>query len=456
MTIQVQCPCGQRFAATPELIGQQVQCSTCGQAFLVQPPQPQPVQQPVTQVDLGHYPPPTPSPQLARPTAAPQKRKPAKKKSASASSGAGRRIAVMIIAVFLVIPAMYAAFESFNRSMGVADSMTEKPSRKPSVTGTFNSSGNSFNGSASLPGQSPQPSGSAWKTYQSSDGRFQIDLPGKHQLDTKTQHLPQGRLTSYIAQVEVAGGAYGAAYSRHPSFRNIDYSAQSEMLRETFRSRFSPTSQVFQDIQWQGMQGLSSTLTGSVSGRPAAIRARTFVVDDLMYELLWIGEPSAVPSAADLDRFFGSFRSTASASSVADSPAAGRPANQPTPSSFAGNESAGDAAAGNRVADTRPGPRSGGRSPRSPSFSPPVPVSEWSEEKRKEAYLKYQKEFRDYLAEMSPPAAAGFPAPPPEFQAGMEKSAANMTLSSLSIDYRVRRTDFEAIVREGDAKGWGK
>ncbi len=119
MSVHVQCPCGQRFAALPELIGQQVQCSTCGQAFVVAAPQPAPqAAQPLTNLET-HFPASTSAGHVSRPTAAPRKRnqgKPNKKSKIGLFVLGGGGIVGLLLAVILAVAALYAARESVSRS----------------------------------------------------------------------------------------------------------------------------------------------------------------------------------------------------------------------------------------------------------------------------------------------------------------------------------------------------
>ena len=155
-----------------------------------------------------------------------------------------------------------------------------------------------------------------WQVYRSTNGRFEVELPGKPKRKQKQAPPPANDITIHFATVDKGRrrGAYFVVYSDYPPrIGGSPKDIMKGMSKGQLRSMQPVIKNDRKPITWQGNPGLEIDAIGVARARgksmQAAIRMRIIMVGRRAYQIFWIGPKDNVPEQK-IQRVFDSFKLT--------------------------------------------------------------------------------------------------------------------------------------------------
>ncbi len=149
-----------------------------------------------------------------------------------------------------------------------------------------------------------------WEPYESKDGWFRADFPGRPVVETMPLATAAGNINIHMVSVTRRNGAYGVGYVDFPEVKTDVNMESDEFIESMARGSFSTIGTgdyTKKKITFEGYPGLEAegdVRSGSARGRA---RLRYYVVEKRIYILEVIGENSFVNSS-NTDKFFNSFK----------------------------------------------------------------------------------------------------------------------------------------------------
>ncbi|UCH95599.1 MAG: hypothetical protein JSV88_01800 [Candidatus Aminicenantes bacterium] len=148
-----------------------------------------------------------------------------------------------------------------------------------------------------------------WELFESDDGWFRIQFPGKPEVDELPTATPLGTIDIHMFSVNLRNGAYGVGYCDFPEVEGVDMESAEfiELLARGSFTKLGTGQYSKKEIDFEGYPGLEAegeVRKGTVRG---LARIRYYVVNERIYVLEVVGETSFV-SSGNTDKFFNSFQ----------------------------------------------------------------------------------------------------------------------------------------------------
>lgn len=147
----------------------------------------------------------------------------------------------------------------------------------------------------------------AWRTFQSPEGDFSIEVPGQLTTKSTTFDDPSGRLNRLqyavvadLVSYTVGRSDYAAGVSTSQPLDNVFQAYKEQQLAKT-KGRLLDESAITLD----GARGIELRL--EMQDGNIIARCRTYVLGDSVYAVMVVTSPSLISSPA-VERFFSSFR----------------------------------------------------------------------------------------------------------------------------------------------------
>lgn len=149
-----------------------------------------------------------------------------------------------------------------------------------------------------------------WEPYESDDGWFRAEFPGRPKVRKMPTPTPAGNITIHMIMVERSSGAYAVGYFDMPEIDSKVNLESQEFIESMARGSFTAmgtgnfTKKVIDFEGYPGLEAEGKVRKGSTRG---LARLRYYVVEKRIYILEVVGTNSFVNSG-NTDKFFNSFQ----------------------------------------------------------------------------------------------------------------------------------------------------
>jgi hypothetical protein len=149
-----------------------------------------------------------------------------------------------------------------------------------------------------------------WEPYESEDGWFRVQFPGRPKKEKMPSPTPVGTINIHVFSVERSSGAYVVGYFDFPEVGGDVNLESNEFIESMAKGSFSKmgTGQFSKKvIEFEGYPGLEAEGKVKAGAARGLARIRYYVVEERIYMLEVIGENSFVNSG-NTEKFFNSFQ----------------------------------------------------------------------------------------------------------------------------------------------------
>ena len=148
-----------------------------------------------------------------------------------------------------------------------------------------------------------------WKPFESDDGWFGIEFPGRPRKEKMPTPSPLGTIDIHMYSITLNKGAYAVGYFDFPAADQVDMESGTfiESMARGSYTNIGTGNFTKKSINFEGYPGLETEgeiRQGSISG---IARIRYYVVQGRVFLLQVLGERSFVNSE-NTAKFFNSFR----------------------------------------------------------------------------------------------------------------------------------------------------
>lgn len=214
--------------------------------------------------------------------------------------------AVLLLTLGLGLP--FYSQQQTNAPVTSTQSATQKATPTPKRTTTRRRSRKT----ARRPAPKPTPATTAiseagWSMFTSKPGRFSVLLPGTPTEQIETKQSDQGPYTTYLYILkEQANGFLIGFVDYDPSF-NFNRQLELEMNRDKFIQNQKAKLLESREIRIDGFLAIEFT----AETPDQVFRSRVYMVGRRPYQII-ISSPKGLDDSANVNRFFNSFKVTAS------------------------------------------------------------------------------------------------------------------------------------------------
>ena len=317
--IVASCQCGQRFEADASLAGQTVACPACNTGITVPFPE---VGAQAGLMDAGL------DDVLANESAWPSGGLPSMSSGSSwqqpsgSSRGSNDRSIMIasavggsLLALFIIGVVIWKALESNPAPQAKANSTAPKESQfqtVPNPTSSTSSPASDDGASTSSDTAPPtpvQPAPVAWKEHSSATGGFVIQMPGSVETSEETTKTKAGTIKVFHESCGLAdGSAFDVTYfDLPPDSAGINRDDTLEGILAAYAKSWSGarTREVGFDLGEE--TGHEFLIAGRREGLPVGIHARIIMIDLRVYQVTW-AKPSSNAPTRESEAFVRSFR----------------------------------------------------------------------------------------------------------------------------------------------------
>jgi hypothetical protein len=158
---------------------------------------------------------------------------------------------------------------------------------------------------APVPAAETDPVGE-WKSFISKEGNYEVQMPGTPLENRKIVKLPNGTVFVVQATLEVKKGEYVVGFSEHPDAVVKADTAEKRLdnARNGVLSKTHAKLKSEKQIKLEGHNGRELDLEINAN---LVVRARLFVINNRMYQLMVVG-PRELVASADTGKFLDSFK----------------------------------------------------------------------------------------------------------------------------------------------------
>ena len=156
----------------------------------------------------------------------------------------------------------------------------------------------------------PPPNGipsNTWSTFTSEAGRFSVLMPGKPSDTSKTVDSQPGPYTTHLFVLRNGANVFVVGWVDYDPRFNFERQTELEANRDNFVRNLKATLVETRNVKIDGYQAIE--FTAETDDR--IFRSRVYLVGRRPYQII-IGSPKNVDDSVKINKFFNSFKVTAS------------------------------------------------------------------------------------------------------------------------------------------------
>jgi hypothetical protein len=156
------------------------------------------------------------------------------------------------------------------------------------------------------PSTTGTPSGT-WSTFTSETGRFSVLMPGKPTDSSKTVDSQPGPYTTHLFVLRNGSDVFVVGWVDYDPRFNFERQAELEANRDNFVKNLNATLLETRNVKIDGFQAIEF----AAETEDRIFRSRVYLVGRRPYQII-IGSPKNLDDSVKVNKFFNSFKVTAS------------------------------------------------------------------------------------------------------------------------------------------------